>query len=268
MRDRRSFLLTGASAAAMVSGDVLRAATAAEAEGTGKKRSPFFQFTILRLQYGAQIKRMTEWFGKRALPLMLKSGFGPTGFFNVEVGPHIPAVYVLVSYPSLAKMEATWTRYNALPGWPEMMGDLYTDEPAFYREDNVLLQATDFSPRLKVTAAGDPAHKIFELRIYEAPTHKAIRLLHERFTGGEITIFHKCGIKPIFYANTVFGLNQPNLVYMIPFDDLAQREKAWTAFRASPDWHKLRYDSIRQGGEIVRNISSILMSPNEHSQIR
>ena len=47
---------------------------------------------------------------------------------------------------------------------------------------------------------------------------------------GEIAIFRKVGMTPVFFGQTVAGRNLPNLTYMIGYDDLAARERAWKAF--------------------------------------
>ena len=80
----------------------------------------------------------------------------------------------------------------------------------------------------------------------------------ERFAGPETKIFHRVGVNPIFYSSTVVGPNMPNLTYVIPFDDLAAREKAWNAFAADPEWAKVRKESIDQHGQItINNLISI-----------
>ena len=42
-----------------------------------------------------------------------------------------------------------------------------------------------------------------------------------------------------------------NLTYLIPFDSLGAREKAWDKFGADPDWIKARNESIDKSGQIV-----------------
>jgi hypothetical protein len=91
--------------------------------------------------------------------------------------------------------------------------------------------------------------------------------LHERFAGGEIEIFHKSGVHPVLYADTIIGPNMPNMAYLIPFESEAQREKAWATFRENPDWQKLRDDSLRRGGEIVRNTTNMILVPTNFSLI-
>jgi hypothetical protein len=190
------------------------------------------------------------------------------GVFTVDIGPDIPAVWFIRIYASLADREAVWKELAADPDWAAAVTELEKEGPAFHREDSMLLVATPFSPPVKPAAAGDPLHKIFELRIYEAPTWKQLGYLHERFAGGEIELFHKSGIHPVLYADTLIGPNQPNMAYLIPFESQAQREKAWAAFRDDPDWQKLRDESIRRGGEIVRNITNLILTPAKFSMIR
>ncbi len=231
-------------------------------------RASYFEFVFIRLQNGSQVARMQNWLEKRALPLFQKNGFGPMGFFNMEVSAYSPAVLVIFSYPSLAEMETAGEKMDADPDYAAAVAELEKDEPGFYREDAMLLRATSFCPPFIATPAGDPAHKLFELRIYESPTHRQLGYLHDRFAGGEIDIFHKSGIHPILYADTIFGPNRPNMAYLIPFESETHREKAWAAFRSNPDWTKIREESVRQGGEIVRNITNMLLTPTKFSMIR
>lgn len=95
------------------------------------------------------------------------------------------------------------------------------------------------------------------MRLYHSPTQRQLQMVHERFTGAEIPIFHRSGVHPILYADTLAGPEMPNLTYVIPFATLAEREKAWDAFNADPEWIKARADSITRGGQIVdyNNIS-------------
>ena len=73
---------------------------------------------------------------------------------------------------------------------------------------------------------------------------------------------------PVFFGETIAGRNMPNLTYMLAFDDLAAREKAWGAFGSSPDWQKLRSQPGLSDGEIVSNISNVLVTPTPASMIK
>jgi hypothetical protein len=109
---------------------------------------------------------------------------------------------------------------------------------------------------------------IFEIRQYHSPTWRQLGFLHERFSGPEIQIFHRVGVHPILYSQTVIGPNMPNLTYVIPFDDLAARERAWDAFGADPEWQKVRKESLERGGQIASVNSISLYRAAPYSPIR
>lgn len=265
MINRRSFLQS-ASGVTMASAAMAGLETAAG--GAETLPQYLIDCVTFRLHSGSQIGNALGFLEKRAMPLWQKHGFGPVGVFTVDVGAHIPAVLFMRVYSSLADRQLVWSRLSADAAWNAAVTELEKDGPAFFREDSMLLLSTAFSPPIKPAAAGDPAHKIYELRIYESPTWKQLGYLHERFAGGEIGVFHKSGIDPVFYADTLIGPNQPNMVYLIPFESAAQREAAWQSFRDNPDWVKIRDDSIRKGGEIVRNITNMILAPTGFSMLR
>ena len=83
--------------------------------------------------------------------------------------------------------------------------------------------------------------------------------------GGEIAIFRKTGLNPVFFGETIVGPMMPNLTYMLCFDDLTDRDKRWGVFGSSPEWKKLRSDP--QYKDTVSNITDIILRPMGYSQI-
>ena len=270
MMNRRSFLAKNFTVAALGSAALESAASglAAPAKEEEAMLAAYYQFVASRLQFGQQMGRVLGWFEKRAFPLFEKHKLGPVGIFTVDVGAAIPSLLGIFKYASLAEMEATCAKLSADPEWVAAHTELDAGNPAYYREDISVLRATAFSPALQAAAPDDPTHKIYELRIYESPTVRQLGYLHERFAGGEIEIFHKSGIHHVLYADTVIGPNMPNMAYLIPFESAEAREKGWAAFRSNPDWAKIRDESIQRGGEIVRNITNMILTPASFSMLR
>ena len=267
--NRRKFLVRDMPAATLGLAAAWRSPFAANSIGDMPMTTTYFEFHYIHLQNGSQVLRMAKWLETRLLPTCQKHGFGPMGFFNVAVGPNLPTAMIIFSYPSLSEMEAQWGKLNADADYAAAVADLERDEPAFHRTEAMLLRSTPFCQPLAATPAGDPPHKLYELRIYESPTNRQLGYLHDRFgKAGEIDIFHKSGIHPVLYADTVFGPNQPNMAYLIPFESEAHREKAWAAFNADPDWVKIRAESVQHGGEIVRNITNMFLTPASFSMLR
>ena len=200
--------------------------------------SSYFEFHYIHMQNGSSTAANAEVAGNPAHADLSKTRFWPHGILQRGCRPQPSYALIIFSYPSLAEMEARWGKLNSDPDYAAAVAEVEKDEPAFYRMEAMLLRATSFCPPFVATPAGDPPHKLYELRIYESPTNRQLGYLHDRFGAGEIDIFHKSGIHPILYADTVFGPNQPNMAYLIPFESESHREKAWAAFRANPDWIK------------------------------
>jgi len=231
--NRRTFLTKDIPAAAAFGLGAAWSASAAD-----KAVSPYYvEFHYVHMQNGSQTTRMAKWLETRLLPIWQKHAFGPVGFFNTEVGPNLPTTLMVFTYPSLAEMETLWAKLGSDPDYTAAIQESEKDEPAFYRSESVLLRSTAFSPSLIATPSSEPIHKLYELRIYESATGRQLGYLHDRFGGGEI-------------------------------ESETQREQAWSAFRADPDWVKIRDESIRHGGEIVRNITNMLFSPLSFSMLR
>ena len=64
------------------------------------------------------------------------------------------------------------------------------------------------------------------------------------------------------------GPNLPNLVYMVSFADLADREKKWKEFGGDPEWQKMRAMPEYSDAQIVSNISNTILRPLPFSAIK
>jgi hypothetical protein len=57
----------------------------------------------------------------------------------------------------------------------------------------------------------------------------------------------------------------PNLIYMLVFENMADRDKKWGIFGGSPEWKKLRANTAYK--DTVSNITDIILRPAPYSQI-
>jgi hypothetical protein len=123
-------------------------------------------------------------------------------------------------------------------------------------------------PKLEVPSfpAGG-ASRMFELRTYESHSRKAHLKKVEMFNVGEISIFRRTGLTPVFFGQTMIGSRLPNLTYLLGFENAEAREKAWSTFVADDEWKKLRATPGYTDAEIVSNISNVLLRPAPYSQI-
>jgi hypothetical protein len=107
--------------------------------------------------------------------------------------------------------------------------------------------------------------RIFELRTYESHSdHAALNKL-KMFNAGEVPIFRRTGLTPVFFGETLVGAKMPSLNYMLTFADMAARDAAWSAFGKDPEWKTLSADP--QYRDNVSAISDIILRPTGYSQI-
>jgi len=83
--------------------------------------------------------------------------------------------------------------------------------------------------------------------------------------GGEIEIFRKTGLNPVFFGETLAGPQLPGLTYMLCHDNMQARDASWDRFIKHPDWLKLREDEKYK--DSVSNITDIILQPTAYSQI-
>lgn len=217
---------------------------------------------------------MNEFFSRNLLPLARKLGFpkppfGPIGFFNVEMGPS-PTLVMLLSFPSFADRENV---RQMLFGNAEFLKSLEAieagdAEPPYDRMESTMLMAMPFSPPLKIADAPPKTPRVFELRVYESQSLKHQNALIRRMADPEAAIFTRSGFDNIFFSTGVIGANLPNFTYLIAFDNMAERDKGWAAFRVDPEWIKVRDASIKESGQIVSKITNYILRPTAYSPIQ
>jgi hypothetical protein len=253
--NRRNFVGTLAAA------DVLGAET--------EKRSRVFLLQQFYLKNGTQKARLDQYLSEGLLPAMAKLSQAPLLCLDGVVAGHLPQMSLISGYRSeeemrslREKLHADAAHRKAFEAWER------GDEAPYENYSLALLAATDYSPDLTALKPPPKAPRIFELRVYHSPTMRQLAALHERFAGPEIRIFARCGIHPILYSSTAIGPNMPNLTYVIPFDDLAARDKAWAAFGSDPEWVKVRKESIDRSGQISIDSQISLHRATAYSPLR
>jgi hypothetical protein len=138
--------------------------------------------------------------------------------------------------------------------------------PGYVRYESTLLKAFPNVPRLEVPDTTKP--RIFELRTYESHSEAAHAKKVEMFTTlGELEIFRRTGLNPVFFGRTLVGQRLPNFVYMLTFADREAQRRAWSTFRADPAWAKLKATPGYSNAEILSNLSSLMLRPTDFSQV-
>ncbi len=257
----RTSLAVGVTGLATAEGDAATAQTSREA-------THIYELRTYELRNDLQPTRLGEYFQQHLMPAARRAGIGPIGAFQVVSGQRTPALVVAIDHRSMAEMEAAGARLAADSEFTRATSAFEAELP-YVRYESSLLRAFESHPKFEIPAsdAGRPP-RLFELRTYESRTTSTLRNKIEMFNQEEIKIFRDCGFATIFFGETIVGSRMPNLTYLIAFNDMAAREKAWDTFRANPDWERVKGRPGWRDFEAVTNISASYLRPTTFSQIR
>jgi hypothetical protein len=262
---RRDFLKTSSIAG----GAVLSSLAGSDVLSQEPPRE-FYELRTYEMQTGNRKAVLNDYLEKACIPALNRLGNKPVGVFTVLSGSNALNLFVLVPHPSLESFLAAPARLAADAEYQKAAAPYLAasiDNPAYTRFESTLLWAFKGVPRLRVpaeTAGNKP--RIFELRIYESHSETAALKKIEMFNeGGEIGIFDRVGLRPVFFGQTLIGRRQPNLVYLTVHQDMAAREKTWEDFRNSPDWKAL--SSNPAYANTVSATTVVFLRPAAYSQI-
>jgi NIPSNAP len=229
----------------------------------------YFELRRYHLLPGAKQRAFTAFVGEVAIPAMNRAGVGRVGAFTVVYGENEPSLLLVLTHSTLDTVvslrdrlasDATYTRAGAA------ILDAPMSDPAFVRAESTLLRAFDAMPTLEPSAGAAAARsRIFELRTYESHSDRAALNKLKMFNAGEVPIFRRAGLTPVFFGETLIGAKMPSLTYMLTFSDISARDAAWAKFGQDPEWKALSADP--QYRDNVSAISDIILQPTPYSQI-
>jgi len=258
--NRRNFIHT-ALAGGVTAGMSRGAAAAAE--------SKYLALAWYRSRRDLDVQRLSDFLGNSLIPAYNRAGVKPVGLLQVSVGPDSPSFLMMVPYPTMAAIQGTLDKLASDPVWAKELAAF--DEKwdlAYERREAWLLQTFKAFPDLVVPKVEQGKSNLFELRMYESRNHLGHVKKVSMFEGGEIDIFRRVGVNPVFFGSTVFGMRIPNLVYMIYFASMEARTEAWAKFGQDPEWKKISNAPGMSGRELVSSISNQLLTPLPASQIK
>lgn len=239
-------------------------------QSTGARMILEMRYYRLRNTLDNQRGRLSEYLGKALVPALRRAGAGPVGLFSSTIAPDAPFLLLVAQHSSLGAFEQCWEKAKADEELKAATAALYKQVQLPYQRMEVhLLRGFAKFPAIEVppTAEGRAA-RVFELRTYESNTPESLAKKIGMFEDGEIDLFRKFGLAPVFFGEMIAGAKMPNLTYMVAFDSLAAREANWRAFATSPEWKKMAATPGLSDGEVVSNISSSILSPVAGSMIR
>ena len=229
----------------------------------------YIELRRYRLLPGARQRAFGTFVGEAMVPALNRAGVAKVGAFTVMYGENAPSLYLVLTHKDLESAATLRDRLAAdttFASAGKAILEAPLADPPFVRVESTLLRAIEAMPTVEPSAGvAAKSPRIYELRIYESHTDPAALNKLKMFNAGEVPIFRKTGLTPVFFGEALIGAQLPNLTYMLTFPDMTARDAAWAAFSKDPDWRTLSADA--QYRDNVSAISDLILRPTAYSQI-
>jgi hypothetical protein len=237
-----------------------------KAKGASGGQRDFYELREYQLETAAQKAEFDAFMQAAAIPALNRIGVKPVGVFYPMEG--ISPVRVLLRHRSLDSMTNLIPNLASDQEFVERGAEFLeapSSNPAYKRMESNLMIAFKCIPQLECPIS--KPGRIFQLRVYESPSVVTGQKKIEMFNIGEVEIFRKTGLHPVFFGETIIGANMPNLTYMLVFNDMEERKKNWRRFVTSPEWKELSSKPEYADKRILCNITNTFLKPADYSQI-
>lgn len=201
-------------------------------------------------------------FRKYSRRIFAKYGMDQVGFWIPDDNSENQLIYFL-SYPDCKDRDPAWDGFRGDPEWQRIMEITEARGALVDNVESTLLRAADFSPTIGPWAVEHP--RVFELRTYTAHPGKLEALL-DRFRNHTMRLFEKHGMTNVGYWLPVENEGR-QLVYLLSFPSIFDRNDAWQEFNADPDW-QAAYEASHTGGPLVERVESVMLVPTDYSPLR
>lgn len=237
-------------------------------EPAKKSKQEFYELRVYTLKNETQEKLIENYFQNAAIPALNRLGSKHIGVFKELKPEGQTKIFVLIPFASMEDYLNAQEKLSRDEKY-QQAGAEYLNapakEPAYERIQSSLLKAFAHIPKLEV-----PQNKprIFELRRYESASEVAGKKKIEMFNDkGEIDIFRRVGLTPVFFGETLIGEMRPNLTYMLTFDNMEEHDRNWRAFGSDAQWQQIRAIPEYADSKIVSRITRTFLVPSAVSQI-
>ena len=98
---------------------------------------------------------------------------------------------------------------------------------------------------------------IHEFRTYTCVPGK-LPVVLKRFENTTLGLFRKHGFRPGPLFTVAVGEDNQQVKYVLEWESLAERDRAWTAFKADPEWQKAFAETDKDGPTVAKITNELL----------
>ena len=107
---------------------------------------------------------------------------------------------------------------------------------------------------------------LYELRTYHCVPGRLPALV-KRFETTTMRLFEKHGIRQLGFWTVAIGESNQDLIYILQWESLAQREKCFAAFQSDPEWIRARVQT-EANGPLYSHITNMILTPTSYSKLK
>lgn len=265
---RRDFLTTSAAA-------TFGLATASNLRAAGPAERDLIEIRTYHFASAAKQRAFEDFLADHAIPALNRAGVRPVGVFKLKQAdnPRLKLeadstdLRVVLRHRSAESMVGLVARLARDTAFTDAAADVLMapkDSPAYTRYESSLLLAFAGMPELDVPTMSPD--RVFQLRTYESHNdERALMKIHMFNQGGEMAIFRRSGMDPVFFGQALIGDKLPNLTYALSFKNPEALKAGWGRFSKDPGWATLRKDPMYK--DTVSHITNLILRPARGSQI-
>lgn len=259
--DRRDFVKAGLAAGALAS-----LPTAAHAAPEDDRH--YYELRLYQTRSDEAPGRLRTFFKDQLLPALQRAGVVTVGAFTPEIGLPGQEFVLLLDHRTAADALALPHKLEQDEAFARALATLDADgQPPYVRYESRLLRAFANHRQVEVPTPS-AAGRLFEMRTYESRNATTLARKIEMFNEAEIALFRSIGMTPVFFGENIFAPGLPSLTYMLMFDDMAAREKAWHTFGSHPVWQRLTKDPRFAIEGITTTTRAVFLHALPFSQVR
>ena len=213
------------------------------------------------------LEQVTQRFAGHILRIWNRIGIEPAGFWSVIVGSPIPRLTYLLAWDDLTQRQELWDTFESDPEWQQVRRDTNAEwgGSPIHTFTSSILKPTDYS---RLPRSGNQPSRlaggVFELRTYHFDDMVSQTQTVDWFGAEAAPAFDTHGLFAMGFWTTYIGI-APHLTYMLVFENLAHRERAWASFYTDPAWPARQNGLYPDGKPLFTKIESCIMKGTDFS---
>lgn len=239
---------------------------------TSAAKSEQMYYELIRYQVvnDTQMGALEAYWQDAAIPAFNRIGVAQIGVFKPQFGAHGSDLFVLLAHSSLQSYSQAWDKLANDQAYQKAAASFIhraKEQPVYYRYSTSLLKAFSYLPSLEIPAnIQGKSSRLFEMRTYESHSKHDAKMKIEMFNeGGELALFRETGLHPVMFGETIAGNDMPNLVYILGFENMTERDANWANFVNSEGWNNMK--DIPKYKTTVSAITDVILKPTAYSQL-